>query len=65
LFASLPLATAATQSCRQLSLGHLAFHVIAPAAQINAGVFGSVITKASIETKVRQRIAVYAGQYHA
>jgi len=47
------------------SLDRLAFYVIAPAAQINARVFGSLMTKASIETKVRQRIAAYEGQCDA
>lgn len=47
------------------SLGRLAFHVIAPSAQINAGVFGSLMTKASIESKVRQRMEPYAGQHDA
>ena len=45
------------------SVGKLGFYVIAPLAQIHCGAFGSLVTKPSIEVKVRQRIAAYAGTF--
>jgi hypothetical protein len=41
----------------------LAFYVIAPEAQIGSGVFASLVTKDSIEAKVRERVASYDGMY--
>ena len=43
------------------SLTHYAFYVLAPEAQINAGVFASLVTKESIEEKVRRRAAQFGG----
>ena len=37
------------------------FYVVAPEAQINAGVFASLVTKESIEEKVRRRAAQFGG----
>jgi hypothetical protein len=47
------------------SAGELAFYVVAPAAQIQAGIFGKLVTPESIERKVRERVVVYAGAYDA
>ncbi len=41
----------------------LGFYVIAPERQINAGVFGNLITKESISQKVAARVAQYGGQW--
>jgi len=43
------------------SFDQLAFYVLAPEAQIKAGVFGDLITKESIERKVGARILAYDG----
>ena len=40
-------------------LVHYGFYVVAPEAQINAGVFASLVTKESIEEKVRRRAAQF------
>lgn len=45
------------------SLDSLAFYVIAPEDKIKSGAFANLVTKDSIETKVRERIASYAGQH--
>lgn len=41
----------------------LAFYVIAPASQIEAGLFGALVTKESIEAKVRSRVGSYDGAH--
>jgi hypothetical protein len=43
------------------SLERLGFYVVAPSGQINAGVFGELVTKPSIRTKVAARVAQYGG----
>jgi hypothetical protein len=43
------------------SLKSLAFYVIAPEAKINSGAFANLVTKDSVEAKVRERIASYVG----
>lgn len=43
------------------SLTHYGFYVVAPEAQINAGVFASLVTKESIEEKVRRRAEQFGG----
>jgi hypothetical protein len=43
------------------SLERLAFYVLAPEKQINAGVFGDLVTTDSIEQKVRDRVSAYDG----
>jgi hypothetical protein len=45
------------------SAGELAFYVVAPAAQIQASVFGDLVTPESIEKKVRERVGAYAGAH--
>lgn len=45
------------------SMESLAFFVIAPQSQIKAGVFADLVTKASIEAKVRDRVASYGGTH--
>lgn len=46
------------------SMESLAFYVIAPQSQIKAGVFADLVTKASIEAKVRDRVASYGGTHY-
>ena len=41
----------------------LAFYVIAPEAQISSGLFANLVTKDSIEAKVRERVGSYAGAH--
>lgn len=43
------------------SLTHYGFYVVAPQAQISADVFESLVTKESIEEKVRQRAVQFGG----
>lgn len=43
------------------SVENLAFYVIAPQSQIKAGLFANLVTKDSIEAKVRDRVTSYAG----
>ena len=43
------------------SLTHYGFYVVAPEAQINACVFASLVTKESIEEKVRRRAVQFGG----
>ena len=43
-------------------LTNLAFHVLAPMSQIESGVFGDLVTKESVRTKVKRRVAQYEGQ---
>jgi hypothetical protein len=45
------------------AIAALAFYVIAPEAQIRLGVFASLVTKDSIEAKVRKRVASYEGMH--
>ena len=47
------------------SFSCLSFCVVAPASQIESGTFGDLVTKASIESKVRQRVASYGGVHDA
>lgn len=44
-----------------LPITHAAFYVLAPRAQVEAGVFGELVTRNSISAKVRQRCDVYEG----
>ena len=44
------------------SLTHYGFYVVAPEAQIKAGVFASLVTKESIEEKVRRRAVRFEGE---
>ena len=46
------------------SFNRLAFYVLAPRSQIESGVIGALVTKESIETKVRARVAAYAGAHN-
>lgn len=41
------------------SVDRLTFYVVAPEARVRAGVFGDLVTKASVERKVRARVARY------
>lgn len=43
------------------SLERLGFYVIAPSGQINAGVFGDLVTRQSVRNKVAARVAQYGG----
>lgn len=43
------------------SVSPLAFYVLAPRQQIESGVFGDLLSRQSIEAKVRQRVAAYGG----
>ena len=43
----------------------LGFYVIAPERQINAGIFGDLVTKESITRKVATRVNLYQGQWDA
>jgi hypothetical protein len=43
------------------SLERLGFYVVAPRRQIEAGVFGELVTKSSIRAKVQARVAQYSG----
>ena len=43
------------------SVKNLAFYVIAPESQIKSGVFSSLVTKESVQAKVRERVASYDG----
>jgi len=43
-------------------VGRLSFHLVAPEAQIAGGVFGNLVTRESIERKVRRRVAEYEGE---
>jgi len=43
------------------SLRRIGFYVLAPRQQIESGVFGDLLSRQSIETKVRQRVAAYGG----
>ncbi len=47
------------------SLKRLGFYVLAPEAQLNTGVFAELVTKASVEQKVRARIGAYDGKHDA
>jgi hypothetical protein len=44
------------------SLTHLAFYVLAPKSQIDAGVFDKKMTYASIQSKVQRRVEEYGGE---
>jgi hypothetical protein len=44
---------------------HLGFYVLAPEAQIRAGMFGDLITRESVERKVRTRVLKYDGIFDA
>lgn len=43
----------------------LSFYVVAPQAQIAAGIFGELVTAASISSKVKSRCDAYAGAHDA
>lgn len=42
---------------------NLAFYVVAPKNQIDAGVFDDLVTKESVEAKVRARVGSYGGTH--
>ncbi len=46
-------------------LERVGLYVIAPSAQIEAGVFSNLVTRESIEQKVRERLAPYSGIHDA
>lgn len=46
-----------------VSLKRLGFYVLAPRRQIDAGVFGDLSSRSSIEAKVGQRVAAYGGAH--
>lgn len=48
-----------------LKVRRLGFFVVAPLAQIESGVFGDLVTKQSIEHKVRTRLEPFAGAHEA
>ncbi len=43
-------------------MGSLAFLVTAPQAQIEAGIFGDLVTQQSVRDKVEERVASYSGE---
>jgi hypothetical protein len=43
------------------SVERLGFYVLAPRGQIQAGIFGQLVSKESIRSKVTERVAQYAG----
>ena len=45
------------------AIERLGFYVLAPERQINAGVFGNLVTRESISRKVAARVAQYQGQW--
>ena len=45
------------------SMTRVGFYVLAPLQQIESGVFGSLLSRQSIEAKVRQRVAAYGGAH--
>jgi hypothetical protein len=45
------------------TIDRLGFYVLAPAGQIEAGVFGSLVTKESIHRKVAARVGQYQGAW--
>ena len=47
---------------RPSEVPELSFHVVAPRAQIEKGVFGDLVTKESIRWKVERRVEVYEGE---
>lgn len=47
------------------NIDRLGFHVIAPEGQIDARVFGELVTKESIHRKVAARVAQYHGAWDA
>jgi len=47
------------------TVDRLAFYVLAPEAQIKAGVFAGLVTRESIERKVRERVHAYGGRHDA
>ena len=51
----------AKQRVSPTSLNELAFYVVAPQAQIEAGVFGDLVGKASVHRKVAARVQQYGG----
>lgn len=47
------------------TVDRLAFYVVAPDAQVKSGVFADLVTKESIERKVRERVSSYRGAHDA
>jgi len=47
------------------AVDRLAFYVVAPDVQVKSGVFADLVTKESIEQKVRERIMSYEGAHDA
>lgn len=43
------------------AMEHLSFHLVAPRIQIESGIFGRLVTRPSMEAKVRRRVAEYEG----
>jgi hypothetical protein len=52
----------ATKNISPKSLERLGFYLVAPRGQIEAGVFGDLVSKSSVRSKVEIRVAQYAGQ---
>ena len=50
---------------RHAEFSSLGFHVVAPKSQIDRGLFGELLSPASIREKVGERIAGYAGDRDA
>jgi hypothetical protein len=59
------LADALARGAADLATIRAGFVLLAPASQINAGIFGSWCAKDNIEVIVRARVADYDGQRHA
>jgi hypothetical protein len=47
------------------TVDRLAFYVVAPDVQVKSGVFADLVTKGSIERKVRERVRSYEGAHDA
>ena len=47
------------------TVDRLAFYVVAPDSQVESGVFADLVTKESIERKVRERVRSYEGAHDA
>ena len=52
----------ARATCPLNMIERLAFYVIAPQQQISTGIFGDLVTRESVDAKVQQRVAAYAGE---
>jgi hypothetical protein len=45
------------------AVSRLGFYVLAPRKQIESGVFGDLLSRQSIEAKVRERVSAYGGAH--